>query len=42
MSDPEYPVVVSVEQQQRRGAGDELPAALPVLPLKETVVFPSR
>ncbi len=41
MSDPEYEVVVSAEQQQHaEELGDELPATLPVLPLKETVVFP--
>jgi len=41
MSDPEYEVVVSAEQQQHAGElGEELPATLPVLPLKETVVFP--
>jgi ATP-dependent Lon protease len=35
------PVVVSPEQQQHaEELGDELPATLPVLPLKETVVFP--
>ena len=34
-------VVVSAEQQQHtEDLGDELPATLPVLPLKETVVFP--
>ena len=41
MSEPEYEVVVSAEQQQHaEELGDELPATLPVLPLKETVVFP--
>jgi ATP-dependent Lon protease len=41
MSEPEYQVVVSAEEQQHaQELGDELPAALPVLPLKETVVFP--
>ena len=41
MSEPEYEVVVSAEEQQRaEELGDELPAALPVLPLKETVVYP--
>ena len=41
MSEPEYEVVVSAEEQQRaEELGDELPATLPVLPLKETVVFP--
>jgi ATP-dependent Lon protease len=37
----EYQVVVtSEEQEQAERLGDELPATLPVLPLKETVVFP--
>src|SRR5205823_6333274 len=41
MSEPEYHVVVSAEQQQHaEELGDELPATLPALPLKETVVFP--
>jgi ATP-dependent Lon protease len=41
VSEPEYEVVVSAEEQQRaEELGEELPAALPVLPLKETVVFP--
>ena len=41
MTEPEYEVVVSAEQQQHaEELGDELPATLPVLPLKETVVFP--
>src|SRR5437016_7103626 len=41
MSEPEYQVAVSAEEQQRAEAlGQELPATLPVLPLKETVVFP--
>ena len=41
MSEPEYEVVVSAEQQQHaEELGDELPARLPALPLKETVVFP--
>jgi ATP-dependent Lon protease len=41
MSEPEYEVVVSAEQQQHaEELGDELPATLPALPLKETVVFP--
>ncbi len=40
MSDPEL-VVVSAEQQQRaEELGEELPSSLPVLPLKETIVFP--
>ncbi|HEX3226507.1 MAG TPA: endopeptidase La [Gaiellaceae bacterium] len=39
--EPEYQVVVSAEEQaQAEELGEELPAALPVLPLKETVVFP--
>ena len=41
MSEPEYQVVVSPDEQQRADElGEELPSALPVLPLKETVVFP--
>ena len=41
MSEPEYEVVVSAEEQQRaEELGEELPATLPVLPLKETVVLP--
>jgi ATP-dependent Lon protease len=41
VTDPEYQVVVtSEEQEQAERLGDELPATLPVLPLKETVVFP--
>jgi ATP-dependent Lon protease len=41
VSEPEYEVVVSAEQQQHaEELGDELPATLPALPLKETVVFP--
>jgi len=37
----EYQVMVtSEEQEEAERLGDELPAALPVLPLKETVVFP--
>jgi ATP-dependent Lon protease len=41
VSEPEYEVLVSAEEQQRaEELGDELPATLPVLPLKETVVFP--
>ena len=43
MSEPEseYQVVVSAEEQaQAEELGEELPATLPVLPLKETVVFP--
>jgi ATP-dependent Lon protease len=41
MSEPEYQVVVSPDEQQRADElGEELPSTLPVLPLKETVVFP--
>jgi len=41
LSEPEYQVAVSAEEQQRaEELGQELPASLPVLPLKETVVFP--
>jgi ATP-dependent Lon protease len=41
VSEPEYQVAVSAEEQQRaEELGQELPATLPVLPLKETVVFP--
>ena len=41
MSEPEYQVVVSAaEQQHAEDLGQELPSTLPVLPLKETVVFP--
>jgi ATP-dependent Lon protease len=41
MSEPEYQIAVSAEEQQHaEELGDELPATLPVLPLKETVVFP--
>jgi ATP-dependent Lon protease len=41
VSEPEYQVVVTEEEQQRaEELGEELPATLPVLPLKETVVFP--
>jgi ATP-dependent Lon protease len=37
----EYQVVVTAEEQdEAERLGEELPAALPVLPLKETVVFP--
>ena len=37
----EYQVTVtSEEQEEAERLGDELPATLPVLPLKETVVFP--
>jgi len=39
--EPEYQVVVTeAEQEEAERLGDELPATLPVLPLKETVVFP--
>ena len=39
--EPEYQVVVSAEEQAyAEELGEELPATLPVLPLKETVVFP--
>jgi ATP-dependent Lon protease len=41
VSEPEYQVVVSAEEQRHaEELGQELPATLPVLPLKETVVFP--
>jgi ATP-dependent Lon protease len=41
VSEPEYQVVVTSEEQaEAERLGDELPATLPVLPLKETVVFP--
>jgi ATP-dependent Lon protease len=41
VSEPEYQVVVTNEEQEEaQRLGDELPATLPVLPLKETVVFP--
>src|SRR3954465_2724597 len=33
-------MVTSEEQEEAEGLGDELPAPRPVLPLKETVVFP--
>jgi len=40
-SEREYQVLVtSEEQEEAERLGDELPATLPVLPLKETVVFP--
>jgi ATP-dependent Lon protease len=40
-TESEYQVVVtSEEQEQAERLGEELPATLPVLPLKETVVFP--
>ncbi|HEX6789465.1 MAG TPA: endopeptidase La [Gaiellaceae bacterium] len=39
--EPEYQVVISAEEQAHaEELGEELPATLPVLPLKETVVFP--
>jgi ATP-dependent Lon protease len=39
--EPEYHVVVSAEEQAHaEELGEELPATLPLLPLKETVVFP--
>ena len=40
MTEPELVVVSPDEQQHAEELGDELPATLPVLPLKETVVFP--
>jgi ATP-dependent Lon protease len=41
MSEPEHQVVVTSDEQQKADElGDELPATLPLLPLKETVVFP--
>jgi ATP-dependent Lon protease len=40
VSDPELVVVSAEEQQHAEELGEELPATLPVLPLKETVVFP--
>jgi ATP-dependent Lon protease len=40
MSDPELVVLSPDEQAEAERLGDELPATLPVLPLKETVVFP--
>jgi ATP-dependent Lon protease len=41
VSEPEYQVVVSAEEQRHaEELGQELPATLPVLPLKETVIFP--
>jgi ATP-dependent Lon protease len=43
MTEPEHEyqvLVTSEEQEEAERLGDELPAALPVLPLKETVVFP--
>jgi ATP-dependent Lon protease len=40
VSEPELVVVSAEEQQHAEELGEELPATLPVLPLKETVVFP--
>jgi ATP-dependent Lon protease len=40
VSEPEVVVVTAEEQQDAEALGAELPATLPVLPLKETVVFP--
>jgi ATP-dependent Lon protease len=40
VNEPELVVVSAEEQQQAEELGEELPATLPVLPLKETVVFP--
>src|SRR5664279_3962055 len=40
MTDSELVVVTPEEQQHAEALGHELPATLPVLPLKETVVFP--
>jgi ATP-dependent Lon protease len=40
VSDPELVVVSPEQQQHAEELGEELPATLPVLPLKETVVFP--
>jgi ATP-dependent Lon protease len=40
VNEPEIVVVSPEEQQQAEQLGDELPTTLPVLPLKETVVFP--
>jgi ATP-dependent Lon protease len=41
VSEPEYQVVISAEEQAHaEELGEELPATLPLLPLKETVVFP--
>jgi ATP-dependent Lon protease len=40
VNDPELVVVSAEEQQHAEELGEELPATLPVLPLKETVVFP--
>jgi ATP-dependent Lon protease len=40
VNNPELVVVSAEEQQHAEELGEELPATLPVLPLKETVVFP--
>jgi ATP-dependent Lon protease len=40
VNEPELVVVSPEEQQHAEELGEELPATLPVLPLKETVVFP--
>jgi len=40
MTESDLVVVSPEEQQQAEELGEELPATLPVLPLKETVVFP--
>ena len=40
MSDPDIVTVTPEEQQQAEVLGHELPTRLPILPLKETVVFP--
>jgi ATP-dependent Lon protease len=38
---PDIVTVTAEEQQHAEELGDELPSSLPVLPLKETVVFPA-
>jgi ATP-dependent Lon protease len=40
VNEPDVVVVSAEEQQQAEQLGEELPAMLPILPLKETVVFP--
>ncbi len=40
MSEPDLVIVSAEQQHQAEQLGEELPATLPVLPLKETVVFP--
>ncbi len=40
MSEPELVVVSADEQREAGQLAEALPATLPVLPLKETVVFP--